>query len=187
MSENIHLMSWVSRATKERFSARARIEGMSESALLRRIVEAAIGPPSCSEESATVPVEPIPASGRLSVRLRSDDFLLLRERARCRGLPAATYVSFLVRSHLRRLAPIPERELKELKRAIAEISAVGRNLNQIARASNDGQFREPGKGDVDVLLRACVRLRDAMKQVINRNLESWENGYEEENPGPAHT
>lgn len=168
---------------KERFGARARAEGVSESALLRRIVETAIGTAGCSEDSVAVPIEPIPASGRLSVRLRNDDFLLLRERAKGRGLPTATYVSFLVRSHLRRLVPIPEMELKELKHAVAEISAVGRNLNQIARDLNYGQqLAWPNRADLKVLLRACVRLRDSMKTVTNRNLDSWESGHEEKTP-----
>jgi hypothetical protein len=40
--------------------------------------------------------------------------------------------SNLVRSHSRSLAPLPDAELKTLKHAIRGISAIGRNLNQIA-------------------------------------------------------
>jgi hypothetical protein len=35
----------------------------------------------------------------------------------------------LVRSHLRHLAPVPEDELLVLERSIAELGAIGRNLN----------------------------------------------------------
>ena len=178
MSNNTHLMTWVSRETKERFAALARVQSTSESALLKRIVEASLataGPPVAVIES----VEPIAPSGRMSVRLPHDDLLLLRERALARGLPAATYVSYLVRSHLRRLVPLPDVELNVLKHAIGEVSAIGRNLNQIARATNAGEWPAgPNRADLQALLRACTGLRDAMKDVINRNLASWAVGYE---------
>lgn len=90
MRNNIHLMAWASRDTKDRFAALARLQNISESALLKRIVEASLGP--AMPETAIAATEPVPATGRISVRLPNDDFLLLRERAAVRGLPAATYV-----------------------------------------------------------------------------------------------
>jgi hypothetical protein len=168
--------------TKARFAAFAHHQGLTESALLKRIVGAAL--PTVNAMDATPePMEPIAASGRVSVRLRSDDLLLLRERAMTRAMPTGTYVSLLVRSHLRRLAPLPDVELAALKRAVAEISAVGRNLNQIARAANLGERPVgPSRADLQALLRACIGLRDAMKGVINTNLASWEAGYEKAAP-----
>src|ERR1700730_17233504 len=137
MSANTHLMTWVTRDTKERFAALAHQQNTTDSAFLKRMVEASIRTVNVVE-AIPKPMEPIAASGRLSVRLRSDDFLLLRERATSRGLPTGTYVTYLIRSHLRCLAPLPDNELAALKRAIAEISAIGRNLNQIAWAVNLG-------------------------------------------------
>jgi hypothetical protein len=177
MSKNLHLMAWVSRETKDRFAALARLQNTSESALLKRILEASLGP--AAPATVIKAPEPIPTSGRISVRLPNDDLLLLRERAAARGLPAATYVSYLVRSHLRRLVPLPDAELKALKHAIGEISAIGRNLNQIARAVNSGETADgPNRADLYALLRACTGLRDAAKDVVNRNQSSWEAGYE---------
>jgi len=43
MSGNKHLKAWVSRETKERFTEFARGQGVSESALLKRIIEGLIG------------------------------------------------------------------------------------------------------------------------------------------------
>jgi hypothetical protein len=56
---------------------------------------------------------------------------------------SATYVSVLIRSHLRMLAPLPNDELLALKRSIAELATLGRNINQIAKAVNEGG-RTPG-------------------------------------------
>ena len=164
--------------TKARFAAWAQHQGFTESALLRRMVDASLLSVNAGG-ARPEPIQPVAASGRMSVRLRADDLLLLRERARARAMPAGTYVSLLVRSHLRNMAPVPDAELAALKRAIAEISAIGRNLNQLARAVNLGERPGgPSRSDLQALLRACTGLRDAMKGVINTNLASWEAGYE---------
>jgi len=65
-------------------------------------------------------------ASRLYVRMRREDRLLLDERARGRYMASATYVSVLVRSHLRELTPLPREELAALKLAISELGAVGR-------------------------------------------------------------
>jgi hypothetical protein len=51
-------------------------------------------------------------------------------------MPNATYASLLIRAHLRRLTPLPTQELKELRSSLLAISAIGRNLNQLARVAN---------------------------------------------------
>ncbi len=40
-------------------------------------------------------------------------------------MPTATYVSVLVRAHLRDLAPLPKAELMAFKRSVAELGAYG--------------------------------------------------------------
>ena len=178
MSGNKHLKAWVSRETKERFTELARGQGVSESALLKRVIAALIGGNEV-RNGTIAPVEQVPASGRLSVRLAVDDLLVLRERARSRGMPSATYISLLVRSHLRNLSPIPDNELKALQHAIGQVSAIGRSLNQIARAVNVGERPDgPSKADLHAILRACTGLRDAFKAVIERNIQSWEAGHD---------
>jgi hypothetical protein len=65
-------------------------------------------------------------------------------RAMQRGMRSATYLTILARSHLRGVAPLPKEELLALKRSIAELAAIGRHLNQIARALNqDGRAAGP--------------------------------------------
>jgi Bacterial mobilisation protein (MobC) len=116
----------------------------------------------------------------LYVRLRPEDRVLLRERAAARGMASATYVSVLVRSHLRSLAPLPKDELFALKRAVSELGAVGRNLNQIARAANQGA-RGGGMShdDVRAILKICAALRDHTKGLIKANAASWSTGHAE--------
>jgi Bacterial mobilisation protein (MobC) len=124
----------------------------------------------------------VAATGKISVRLNPDDLLLLRERARARSVPTATYVSFLIRSHLRSLAPLLPDELKALKASIAELGAIGRNINQIAHAWNRGDNPgEPSINDLKAVLRAITALRDHFKAVIVANLNSWNLGRDKTN------
>jgi hypothetical protein len=120
-----------------------------------------------------------PAS-RLNVRLRTEDRLLLHERAAARGMAAATYISVLVRAHLRSLAPLPKEELVTLKRAVGELGAISRNLNQLARAANEGRpIAGIGREEFRAILKICEALRDHTKTLIKTNTASWASGYAE--------
>jgi hypothetical protein len=171
----------VTAETKERFAVFARYQGLSESALLKRLVEAALLTAVAVKPQVIEPVKPVAVGGKISVRLRTDDLLLLRERAQARALPTGTYVSYLIRAHLRSVTPLPTAELAALKRSLAEVGAIGRNLNQIAHAVNQGEPTGPSRADAQALMRALYGLRDHIKGVISANLTSWEVGYEKTN------
>ena len=116
----------------------------------------------------------------LYVRLRGDDRLLLHERAAARGMASATYVSVLVRSHLRSLTPLPKEELVALKQAVSSLGAIGRNLNQIARAANQGaRVGGVGQEEFRAVLKVCEALRDHTKSLIKANTASWSAGHAE--------
>lgn len=114
------------------------------------------------------------------VRLRDEDRLLLHARAAARGMRPATYVSVLTRSHLRSLTPLPKEEFLALKRSIAELAAIGRNINQIAKAANDGG-RLPGsvREEFRAMLKICEALRDNTKALIKANVTSWNTGHDQ--------
>jgi hypothetical protein len=106
-----------------RLQAIAVERGLTESAVLKRLVVGAIGMAPASD-ATVLAVEPIGRRARIYVRLRLGDHALLRERAARRGLASATYVSMLVRAHLRGLSPLPDRELAELSHAAGALGAV---------------------------------------------------------------
>jgi hypothetical protein len=112
------------------------------------------------------------------VRLRIEDRLLLDARAEARGMRSATYVSVLIRSQLRRLTPLPKDEFLALKRSIGELASIGRNINQIARAVNEGG-RAPGsvREELRAMLKICEALRDNTKALLHANVTSWETGH----------
>jgi len=182
MFDTALISAHIPKARKAQFSVLAQQQGLSESALLKRLINAALVASDVVQSEVVEPVEPVPATGKISVRLRPDDIAMLRERAAARGVPAATYVSFLIRSHLRSLAPLLAPELAALKSSLAELGAIGRNLNQIARALNRAEHPNgPTRADLQALLRALGGLRDHTKSLITTNLESWGQGYEKAN------
>jgi hypothetical protein len=167
----------VSDHVKRRLSAVAACQGISESAVLRRLVEQMLAS-SGLEVSVPALAQADTRAARLTIRLMPDDRLLLRERAAARSIPAATYVSILVRSHLRALIPLPKEELTELRRSITELRLVGRSLNQIARALNrDGDVAAPGRQEVQAMIRVAEGLRDHFRALLKANIESWHQGH----------
>ena len=175
-NRSTHLSTWVNADLKERFAATAAREGLSKSALLKRLVEQLLA--GAGEELTAERPAPVARDARMTVRLVPDDNRLLRERAAARGMPTASYVSTLVRSHLRSLAPLPDRELEALRSAVSQLAAVGRNLNVIARTVLvAGTAAGPTQEHARLMLRICEALRDHVKGLIHTNIVSWGAGH----------
>jgi hypothetical protein len=182
------LKTRVTPETKARVAEVTRAQQLTESIWLRRLIlkelqatrlegaqrhdDAPIAHGRCSKA---------PLGPSLYVRLRPEDRLFLHERAAARGMASATYVSVLVRAHLRSLAPLPKAELVALKHAVSELGAIGRNLNQIARAANQGvRAGGVGQDEFRAFLQICEALRDHTKSLIKANAASWSSGDAEQ-------
>jgi hypothetical protein len=182
------LKAHVSPDIKLQAKAVAGREFLSEAAWLKRLVLREIR--DCNGGSEREPCRP-DGSGRASgsarkangdgkpilVRLRGEDRLLMDARAEARGMRSATYVSVLIRSHLRQLAPLPKDELLALKRCIGELASIGRNINQIAKTVNESG-RSPGsvREEFRAMLKICEALRDNTKALLKANEISWQTG-----------
>ena len=114
---------------------------------------------------------------RVYVRLRDEDRLLLEARAAARGMRPATYLSVLTRAHLRALTPLPKDELLALKRSISELASIGRNINQFAKAANEGgRLPSSVRDEFRAMLKICEALRDSTKSLLKANETSWSTG-----------
>lgn len=185
------LRAYVSLEIKLQAKVVADKEFLSEAAWLKRLVlrEIRAGHGSNGDDREPGKTENIRRSAKdarqpqgcdrpMLVRLRQEDRLLLDARAEARDMRSASYASVLIRSHLRQLAPLPKEELLALKRTIAELASIGRNINQIAKAVNDGG-RTPGsvREEFRAMLRICEALRENTKALLKANVTSWETGY----------
>jgi hypothetical protein len=145
----------------------AEREQITESALVRQLLEVMLRRSAVEVFPKLEALEKVSRDARLSIRRAPEDRKLLSARAMARGMASATYVSVLVRSHLRSLAPLPKEELSALKRSVAELGAIGRNLNQIASAANQGgKPTGPGREDLRSMLKVAEALRDHVKSLI---------------------
>jgi len=92
-------------------------------------------------------------------------------------MKTASYLSMLIRMHVRAAPVMPPAELDELKVLAAQLAAMGRRL----RTVDAGVRATPVQGDVwgDLLteVRSVVEsLRDTVAAVVRANLISWEAG-----------
>jgi predicted DNA binding CopG/RHH family protein len=170
----------VSSKTKALLQLIAEREHVTESALVRQVLETLVRASAAEVSNSTKFDDAESRAARISIRLSPDDRQFLSERATARGMPSATYVAVLVRSHLRKVIPLPTEELAALKRSIGELGAIRRNLNQIATALNaGGQLEGLGRQHVELMLKIAVGLRDHVKALLIANETSWERGYAE--------
>jgi hypothetical protein len=176
----------VSAEIKRRVEATAAADFLSPAAWVRRLTMRALGSqPSAhalevaEEDSAEL------RDHRLSVRVSPDDTLLLKARAATRGMRPATYVSVLVRSHLRGLSPLPKDELLALKRAVSELGALTRDLHRIAHLLGQESRGAPEQPDLQAVARLCQTVRSDTKALIRANVDSWEIGRSRKTPGSS--
>ena len=174
MRADAYINCRVTSETKAVLRRMAEREGISESALVKQLLGAVLRTSAVDE----VPASPTERRGnreaRLTVRLAPEDLRLLKERAEARSLAWGTYAAVALRSHLRNVIPLPKDELTALKRSVAELGAIGRNLNQIARATNMGErVALPGRQEVTAMLKIAEGLRDHIKAVVKANTATW--------------
>ncbi len=181
----------VTAETKREITAAAERELLSESAWLKRLIAREL---RATHDPENAPVAAInmgaarrhvvrqgnPCDRPVLVLLRPEDRLLLDARAEARGMRPATYLSVLTRSHLRRLAPLPKEERLALRLSISELSAIGRNINQIAKAGNEGRpMPNSVREEFRAMLKICEALRDNTTALLMANITSWESGFGE--------
>lgn len=70
-----------------------------------------------------------------------------------------------------------------LKRSVAELGAIGRNINQLARYAHQttdvsGVIRQ----QLMSILKACEALRDHTKNLIKANARSWKIEHANDSP-----
>jgi predicted DNA binding CopG/RHH family protein len=168
----------VTSETKARVRCLAEREGITESTLLRQLLEVVLLTAGLDEPSAMAPVDKVIRDARLNVRLAPEDSQLLKERAKARGMASATYLSYLARYHLRDAAPLPKAEYTLLKQSVEQLAAFGRNLHQIARAMNRGEHPSmPGRAQVASMLEISEGLRQHFRALLEANSRSWRSSH----------
>ena len=179
MTEFALIACRVTSETKARVRRLAERDGITESTLLRQLLDVVLRTAGLDDPPTIGKSDKVNRNARLNVRLEPEDWRLLRERARARGMSSATYLAYLARCHLRGAAPLPRAEYTLLKQSVEQLAAVGRNLNQIARAMNHSDRpAAPGRAEVAAMLKVSESLRDHFKGLLDANDRSWRTGHD---------
>lgn len=158
---------------KAALHAAAQRQQLTESALLKRILELMLQTAPLPDADVESPAHPT-RRARLYVRLTADDWAALRERAATRNMAPATYAANVLRTHLRGRAQLLHTELALVKDSVRELRAIGVNLNQIAQSANrDGQTAGPTREHLTAFLKICTGLRDHIAALVRANAKSW--------------
>jgi hypothetical protein len=157
---------------KQWFSTLARSRGVSESALALSVIRS-IADSGCLDSCATQ--ARMPATDRITIRLRPGDGQAIAGRASERGMKASAYLAALVRAHLAANPPLARSELAALKQRVAVLSGLGTLLAQTAR---NPALSGPGLEDLRQAIsrtRAVVTaLEQRTHEFTRRALISWE-------------
>ena len=167
------IAAWATPDRKGQFAALAASRGLSESKLLGLLIDSVLERNAVNEAGDERHRES-EEGDRITLRLRPGDGQRLRLRAQRRGMKYSTYAAALIRAHVRANPPMPLEELARLDRSLAEISAIGRRLNQIAGAVREGQGLDSLRVELAAVLPAVAELRQALREVVKVNRISWE-------------
>ena len=161
--------------TKDAFNALAERYGLSESEFLRTIVISVMRDAKTPETEIRKVAEKDTEQARITVRFPV--FLLdeLKRRSAYRGMAVSRFISAMVQSQIRRVPVMTVPEIRVLNKAIYELSAIGRNLNQIARALN-ADLRETDRLKLSHLTALSILLEDiktGMRQLVRESSNAW--------------
>lgn len=167
------LIARVDSSTKERFQQRAAAHGLTGSEQLRALVLEFLDDTPASEPAA---IDPENADlERITVRLPA--FLLesAKGRASALGMATSRWIAALVQSNLMKEPVTTETEMAALQRCTYELSAIGRNINQIARALNQAPTEtERVKLDtLKVLAESIGRTRESIRALVRASRNVW--------------
>lgn len=148
------LKTKVDEKTKEAFRQAAQSRGMSEAELLRFAINNVVD--NDAETPFPFLVEPTPVGCELhQMTIRLPDFLIaeIKMRGERVGMVASRWVAALVQSNLMQNPVLTEKEIRTVQASNRELAAIGRNLNQIARALNINAESPNDLGEVLVKLK----------------------------------
>lgn len=165
------LKTQVDGALKSEFVKLALSRNLSEAALLRELV---IGATLGQVELPSVP----PAANRetesITVYLPAFLKAQVAHRAKSRCLTTSGWVGALIQSNLMQDPVMTHNQLAALNASIRELSAIGRNVNQIAKSLN----QRPGDTGLSVefldsLSSKLGAHRSAVRELVRASQRAW--------------
>jgi Bacterial mobilisation protein (MobC) len=168
------LSAWVDQEVKEAFIRAAKAQGNTESGLLGLLVGTFLNRnPALIEQSVEDDGET--KSDRVTVRFTKAEGRILLKLSSARGLKRSAYLSGLFRAQATGEPYFTDDEIGSLRDANRQLAAVGRNVNQIAKALNTSLDQTDMAKAVEYeQMKALIEAhRQEVKALIRANLKSW--------------
>jgi hypothetical protein len=162
----------VSADEKNWFATLARSRGLSESALALSAIRSVQD--SCSLDTHATGLR-MPATDRITIRLRPGDGAAVARRASERGMKPSAYLAALVRAHVAVNPPLAAKELAALKQSIVVLAGLGTLLAQTARnPALSGPGLEDVRQNISRTRSAVAAVEQRTHDLVRRALVSWE-------------
>lgn len=161
---------------RDRFHAKALSLGLKPSELLRNMVLAVIDEEA--DKHLVIPDSDNAEPVKITLSLPAFLIHAAKRRAKGRGMVLSRWLSSLVQSNLTGQPVMSTAELQALKTSNRELAAVGRNINQIAKALNQA-FYETEKVRIDTLAELAAVI-DANSKAIWALVRASQNAWEAE-------
>lgn len=178
------LTAHVDEPTKQAWRRLAQARGLSESALLAAVATAAANQLDKLDLSGYTNREYGGLGDDIHLRLKPAENRAVRAAMKTDGLPSRqAWIIALIRGRLLNMPTPSAAELVELGESNRQLSAIGRNLNQVAHAVNiDYRHHASPVGEtLERLHAALVRENKAVRALVRTTLGRWtERGREDE-------
>ena len=160
---------------KAAFKKHVKSRKLKESELVRRLILRELG---MDDEGHTIEADPELASvtpDRLTVRLAPVVMEVTKTKAKSQGMPPSRWVSALVQSNVTRHPVLLTDELRGVLASNRELAAIGRNINQIAKAINEA-FHETERVRLDALAEVAKAInhnKSAIRVLVQARKQAW--------------
>ena len=172
------LKTFVDEDLKHRFQQHSLDKGLSESELLRSIIMDALSNNPFQESDKpdlSLAFEKIETE-RITVRMPGFLLQAAKEKGREKGMATSRWIAALVQSNIAKNPVMADQELITLKATIRELTAIGRNINQMARALNESR-NNVDKVNLDTLYflgDSLKRNLSAVRELVRASQQVWE-------------
>lgn len=184
MSANKALVAHVSTEKAERFAKLALRLNTSQSKLLGSMVDKVLDSNQAAGQHGADSEQLPPATGtkeeKLSIRVNDRMKADVQVRAEKSNMTTSSYVNGLIRAHLSQQPFFTDIEMGALNQASNELTAIGRNINRIAKMMHISSGGMQANDLVEVA-RTVKVVRDEVRNLIVRNLRAWGVGDHEAN------
>jgi hypothetical protein len=161
--------------TKACFRSMAKARGLSESELLRAVILTVTGEDGDNTDKPIEPDAEKADTTRMTVRMPRFLMEAATARSRVKGMAPSRWVAALVQSNLTCQPVMTDDELMGLLAANRQLAAIGRNINQIARALHDAPH-ETERVKIEQLAQlrdAILKQRAAVRALVRASQNSW--------------